>query len=183
VAVTFRRATNADVSAVQQLVDRALRDYGLSLVLDAGDIDLSDLEHHYDARGGRFELLESDGALLGVVGWRPAAATIAAAATAATTTTTTTGVPGDVIELKKLYLAGAARGQGLGRQAVMRVIDAARARGARAIVLETAAVLREANRLYTRLGFVPVCGQAAGPFATLAAQCDRAYRLELDDLA
>lgn len=159
--VTFRRATNADCAAAQQLVDGALRGYGLHLVLEAGDVDLTDLERHYDARGGCFELIEAAGGdVVGVVGWRPAS--------------------DSVMELKKLYLAARARGHGLGRRALMRVIDAARHQGARSIVLETASVLHEANQLYTRLGFVPVHGEAAGPFATLTEQCDRAYRLDLD---
>lgn len=46
-------------------------------------------------------------------------------------------------------------------------------------MLETAAILTEANALYRRLGFVPVEGAAAASFATLADQCDLAYRLEL----
>ena len=58
-------------------------------------------------------------------------------------------------------------------------VDAARRAGARAVVLETAAVLGEANRLYTRFGFVPVRGAAAASFATLSDQCDLAYRLDL----
>ena len=158
--VTFRRATNADCRIAQEVVDRALRDYGLYVVLERGDRDLTDLEAHYDARGGRFELLETaDGEVVGVVGWRAAG--------------------DEVIELKKLYLTAGARGHGLGRRALDRVVDAARERGARAIVLETATVLRDAVRLYTRCGFVPVEGEAAGSFATLTDQCDRAYRLEL----
>ena len=157
--VVFRRATRRDGPIATQLVDRALRDYGLYAVPDAGDIDLTDLEQHYDARGGCFELIEAGGDVVGVVGWRPA---------------------GDgVIELKKLYLASSARGHGLGRRAVERVIAAARAAGARAIVLETATRLTEANALYRRLGFVPVQGAAAGSFATLTDQCDQTYRLEL----
>lgn len=157
--VAFRRATRGDSPAALQLVDRALRDYGLYAVPDAGDVDLTDLEQHYDARGGCFELIEAGGEIVGVVGWRPA---------------------GDgVIELKKLYLASSARGHGLGRRAIERVIAAARAAGARAIVLETATRLTEANALYRRLGFVPVHGAAAGSFATLTDQCDQAYRLEL----
>jgi GNAT superfamily N-acetyltransferase len=162
--VTFRRATNADCAIVQQVVDRALREYGLHVILDAGDVDLTDLERHYDARGGRFELLEaSDGDVVGVVGWRPAGES--------------------VVELKKLYLTARARGRGLGRRALLRVVDAARDRRARCIVLETASVLHEANRLYTRFGFVPADGAAAGPFATLTEQCDRAYRLDLGEPA
>jgi len=160
VHVRFRRATNADCRIAQDVVDRALRDYGLFIVLEHGDRDLVDLEAHYDARGGMFELLETaDGEVVGVVGWRHAS--------------------DEIIELKKLYLTSGARGHGLGRRALDRVIDAARDRGARAIVLETATVLRDAVRLYTRTGFAPVEGDSAGSFATLSDQCDRAYRLEL----
>jgi putative acetyltransferase len=97
--------------------------------------------------------------VVGVVGWRPAS--------------------GDIVELKKLYLRSGARGHGIGRRALDRVVAAARDRGARAVVLETAAVLRDAVRLYTRAGFVPVEGAAAGSFANLTDQCDRAYRLAL----
>src|SRR5213078_4943832 len=155
--VTFRRASNRDREIAFQIVDRALRDYGLHAVLAAADRDLSDLEQHYDARGGGFELIEVNGDAVGVVGWRPA---------------------GDgVFELKKLYLLSGARGHGLGQRAVARVIERARTAGAHAIVLETAARLIEANRLYTRLGFVPVEGAAAASFATLSEQCDLAYRL------
>lgn len=157
--VVFRRADNRDCTLVQQIVDRALRDYGLHVALDADDGDLTDLEHHYDARGGAFEVIELGGAPVGVVSWRAGA--------------------GEVFELKKLYLLAEARGHGIGRRAVERVIARARAAGARAIVLETAARLTDAIALYRRMGFQPVCGAAAGAFAALGAQCDAAYRLEL----
>jgi len=157
--VVFRRADNRDCPVVQQIVDRALRDYGLFVVLEVGDRDLTDLEQHYHARGGGFEVIELGGAPVGVVGWRA-------------------GAPG-VFELKKLYLLAAARGHGIGRRAVERVIAAARAAGAHAIVLETATRLTEAVALYRRMGFQPVCGAAAGAFATLTDQCDAAFRLEL----
>jgi GNAT superfamily N-acetyltransferase len=159
-AATFRRATNRDCALAQRIVGDALGEHGLDLVLEAGDRDLTDLEHHYDQRGGRFEILEAPGgAPLGVLGWR---------------------LTGDgLCELKKLYLVAAARGLGLGRRAVDRVVAEARTLGCRAVVLETAAVLDRANQLYLRAGFVPVRGAAAGPFATLTAQCDLAYRLDL----
>lgn len=162
--VEFRRATNGDRLIAEQLIDGALREYGLHVLPETSDIDLTDLEGHYDGRGGRFELLVSGGGdPLGVLGWRLAADDDGAR----------------VVELKKLYLAPAARGRGLGRRALDRVVAAARSIGARAVVLETAAVLAEANRLYTRFGFVPVQGAQAGSFATLSDQCDIAYRLDL----
>jgi putative acetyltransferase len=159
VDVTFRKATDSDAGTAMAVVDRALRDYGLFAVPEVGDRDLLAIEHSYDARGGRFELIELGGEVVGVLGWRLAG--------------------DDTVELKKLYLLASARGHGIGRRAAARVIDAARAAGARAIVLETAVRLTEANALYRRLGFVPVTGAAAGSFATLTDQCDLAYRLEL----
>lgn len=71
--VIFRRATNHDRDVAQAVVDSALREYGLHVLPESSDVDLTDLEHHYDARGGRFEILESAGGeTLGVLGWRPA---------------------------------------------------------------------------------------------------------------
>jgi putative acetyltransferase len=159
VDIAFRQATDGDAQVALSVVDRALREYGLWAVPEAGDNDVVAIEHHYDARGGRLELIELGGEVVGVVGWRPAG--------------------GDTFELKKLYLLASARGHGIGRRAATRAIDAARAAGARAIVLETAVRLTEANALYRRLGFAPVTGPAAGSFATLTDQCDLAYRLEL----
>ena len=160
--VVFRRATNRDCAAAQRVVDGTLREYGLHAILDGTDVDLTDIEAYYDARGGHFELLEdANGDVLGVLAWK-------------------SGGDG-VIELKKLYLVPAARGRGLGRVALSRVVDGARAEGARTIVLETAAILKEANELYRRFGFVPVCGADAGAFATLSEQCDVAYRLDLEE--
>lgn len=162
--LVFRRAGAQDQSLAQQLVDGALREHGLHLLPDSSDVDLSDIREHYDARGGRLELIESPpGSPVGVLGWRPAA--------------------DGVLELKKLYLSRDARGRGLGRAALERVVGHARATGCRVIVLETAAVLARANRLYTRFGFVPVCGAEAASFATLSAQCDLAYRFDLPPAA
>lgn len=158
--VSFRRATAADLAAVHAIVGDALREYGLRLLLESSDVDLTSIERHYDDRGGRLELIEGRaGEPLGVLGWRPA---------------------GDVAELKKLYLTRAARGRGIGRLAIERAVAFARAGGSRAVVLETSARLGEANRLYVRSGFRPVHGTEAASFATLSDECDLAYRLDLE---
>lgn len=155
----FRRASNQDLALVQHIVDEALREHGLGVLLDSSDVDLTDIERHYDQRGGTFEIIETDGGALGVLGWRP----------------TETGL----CELKKLYLVAAARGRGVGRQALERVVAAARALGCLAVVLETARALERANQLYVRFGFTPVQGADAGSFAALSDQCDLAYRFDL----
>jgi putative acetyltransferase len=159
--IEFRRATNADCALAQEIVHEALGDHGLGILLDTSDKDLRDLEGHYDARGGAFELIfvADRDAPIGVLGWRP-------------------GVNGTV-ELKKVYLRRTARGLGVGRIAVQRVIDRARAMRASAVVLETAHVMTDAIRLYTRLGFRPVTGADAAAFAKLGDDCEQAFRLDL----
>ena len=159
--IQFRRATNADCSVAQSIVREALAEYGLDLLLDTSDKDLRDLEAHYDALGGAFELISVSGREepVGVLSWRP-------------------GV-GDTLELKKVYLLRSARGLGVGRVAVERVIDRARAMGCTAVVLETAHAMTGAIRLYTSLGFRPVTGDDAGAFATLGQDCEQAFRLDL----
>lgn len=159
--VVFRPATNADCPLAARIISEVLAEYGLVAFSQGQDTDLLDLDANYVALGGAFEIIESpDGAPLGMVGWRLAA--------------------DGSCELKKLYLLPAARGRGVGRAALARVVDRARAAGCAAVLLETASVLREAIALYERAGFVPVDGDAAGPFAAvMSAEADLVYRLEL----
>ena len=58
-------------------------------------------------------------------------------------------------EVKRLWIDPAARGQGLGRQLMESVEDAARAMGLVSLQLDTNAALTEAIALYTRTGWTP----------------------------
>lgn len=64
------------------------------------------------------------------------------------------GPPG-VTELKRVYVAPAARGTGTGRRLIEEVIDRARTDGYTRMVLDTIAPLAEAIALYGRIGFAP----------------------------
>ena len=57
-------------------------------------------------------------------------------------------------EVKRLYVRPAARGTGLGQALVETILSHARAIGYRELRLDTADWMRDAVRLYTRLGFV-----------------------------
>ena len=60
-------------------------------------------------------------------------------------------------EMKRLWVGDAARGLGLGRRLTMAALEWAWAAGYAAMYLDTVpAAMPEANRLYERLGFVPV---------------------------
>lgn len=66
------------------------------------------------------------------------------------------GLADRTAQLRFLIVEAAARGLGLGRQLVGRVLEHARSCGDRRVVLETASDLTAARTLYTSLGFVKV---------------------------
>ena len=151
----IRPAADTDAEGIRHLVFEVLAEYGLRAEPDGTDADLKDIEAHYLATGGLFEVVEDGGRIVGTVGLVPA---------------------GDgVFELRKMYLAREARGRGLGKRLLERALAAARERGGRRVELETASCLVEAIGLYRRYGFQPVSGgNLASP------RCDLAFALDLD---
>jgi putative acetyltransferase len=152
--LTIRPATNQDQERITALVFSVLSEFGLQPDPAATDADLNDIEKNYTEAGGLFELLEDgEGTLLGTLGLYP--------------------LDEETCELRKMYFVPQVRGLGLGKLAMDRLIHRARELGFKRIVLETASVLKDAIRLYTRFGFVPIESDH------LAARCDQAYILDL----
>lgn len=151
----IRPATNADAPAARDLVFSVLAEYGLRGEPGGIDRDLEDIEGSYFAQGGLFEVVENDaGRLVGTAGLMP--------------------IGEGVGELRKMYLLRETRGQGLGKQLLERMLEAARQRGYKRVELETAGVLKEAIALYERYGFKPI------PLHSHAsARCDAAFALDL----
>ncbi len=85
------------------------------------------------------------------------------------------GEPG-VCELKKMYFLPEVRGLGMGERMLRRCLDSAREAGFRTCYLETLKTMTQAQKLYQRLGFRPLCAPmgATGHFG-----CDNWYALDL----
>ena len=150
----IRDATNADEAEIREIVYSVLDEYGLSPDPDGTDADLADLEGNYWKSAGVFHVvLSDDGALVGCAGLLRLSSAEA--------------------EVRKMYLLPAARGRGLGRLLLERLVADARRLGYRSLVLETASVLGEAIALYRSAGFSPVSPDH------LSARCDQAWKLVL----
>lgn len=154
---SLRPASNDDRGAVENLVFGVLAEYGLTPDPSGTDSDLHDIQSTYHDAGGAFDVLvTSSDEIIGTVGLFRVSASIC--------------------ELRKMYLAPSARGQGLGRRLLEHALERAVALGFSSVVLETASVLREAVSLYERYGFRPYVSEH------LAARCDAAYILTLSPM-
>jgi putative acetyltransferase len=81
-----------------------------------------------------------------------------------------------VCELRKMYFLPEARGRGVGERLLRQCLSFAREAGYRTCYLETLAGMEQAQKLYRRLGFQPLCAPmgATGHFG-----CDRWFALAL----
>jgi putative acetyltransferase len=86
------------------------------------------------------------------------------------------GADGATCELRKMYFLPVARGRGLGERLLQRCIEAARAFGYARMYLETLTGMNAAQRLYSKLGFEPLCAPLG---ATGHSGCDRWFALDL----
>lgn len=63
------------------------------------------------------------------------------------------GLPNDTCELVKMYLLPQARGMGLGRTLIQKVLDFAKEAGYRKVYIETMPELKKAMKVYEKFGF------------------------------
>ncbi|GAB0490457.1 hypothetical protein MMPV_001694 [Pyropia vietnamensis] len=196
--MTVRSWAPSDTPAVAAVIDAALAEHGLTFEPTGADADVLDPAAAYGAVGGEFWVVldgEADGTVVGSAAWRPAAAESAgttvdaadATATAAVLATTTVAAPTAAdpvaattpitaalaatagrVEVRKMYLAPAARRRGVGAFLLAAAEARAAAAGATVAAVETASALAAAVALYEASGYTPVTDVAT-------ARCDAAY--------
>lgn len=136
--VTIRPIDPTDNRELANIIRTALAEFGANkpgtVYFDPTTDNLYEL---FRQEGSAYLVAVSDsGALLGGCGIFP-----------------TEGLPAGCCELVKMYLSGAARGQGLGRQLIDIALEKARSLGYRQVYLETMPELRQAVSVYEKFGF------------------------------
>lgn len=126
---------------------RLVREYAASLDVDLSfqnfEHELAHFDSEYASPHGAFLLAEVDGRYVACIGLRRFA--------------------DDIGEIKRLYVAPTARGSGLGRTLVERLVSLAREMGYRTLLLDTLPFMKQAQALYVSMGFKPTAAYRFNP--------------------
>jgi putative acetyltransferase len=149
--LTIRPWQPADRQAIATVISTVLAEYGLGWEPAGADRDVLEIEQYYLATGGAFwTICDQHGQVVGSAGYYPIARGHKA------------------VEIRKMYVLPAYRGQGLGKFVLQELEKAIAAAGWQEIWVETASVLVEAVQLYEKSGYQPSEGVET-------MRCDRVY--------
>lgn len=137
--------TAADVATIRVLLREYQVQLGVDLDFQGFEGELAALPGAYAPPHGRLLLATHDGAPVGCVALRDAGAGRA--------------------EMKRLYVRAQARGLGVGKRLVERIVAEARGAGYAEIVLDTLPSMAAAQKLYEQLGFRDIPAYNASPIA------------------
>jgi putative acetyltransferase len=132
------------------LIKDILAEYGLECEPFGADRDVYDVELYYQTKGGEFWVVEWEGKIVGTAAYYPI------------------GRGKNAVEIRKMYILPAARGQGLGKFLLQELESKIADRGFDEIWIETATVLQEAVQMYETKGYQPATGVET-------KRCDRVY--------
>lgn len=118
---------------------------GLDLAFQEVDAELAELPGAYAPPRGALFVVDGGDRLVATIGLRP--------------------FDGEVCEMKRLYVRPEARGRGLAKRLITRVLDEARRLQYREIRLDTLPMMGDAQALYLAIGFHDIAPYYATPIA------------------
>lgn len=158
-AITIRPVTDADGTAISQIISSVMAEYPGCLFINSEHRELRAPARHASERGGAMWLAEHDGRAVGVLlavpSWRP-----------------------EAVELARLSILPEQRERGIGRQFLTHATIFARATGRSVLEVWSDIRFREARGFFVRSGFVPQPGLRALHDASISLE--QLYSLDLD---
>ena len=148
---SYRQGKKEDAGSIIELVHTVLIEYGLIPEPNGVDKDLADVETSYN--NGYFGVIKENEKIVATYGLFH--------------------LDDHAVEIRKMYAAIGARGKGLGKWMVNHLIQIARHNGYKIIELETASALKEAIRLYEKMGF------QEKDFENKTPRCDKSFYMNI----
>ncbi len=164
--VRLQRVESAEDLAVATMLAREFGDWATQRIrAEFGIVIPPESDHRASVldevleSGGRLYVAEVDGEAAGVGGLKLLSTTVG--------------------EIKRMFVRPTARGLGVGRTIVRRLVDDARALGCETVFLESASFMHSAHALYRSVGFVPSESYPGREFEGAAGDVSVFMRLEL----
>jgi ribosomal protein S18 acetylase RimI-like enzyme len=143
--MTVAEASTCDLEAIRSMLLEYAEWVNVDLCFQGFSKELAELPGDYAPPRGALYIARSDDRAIGMVALRAREEGRA--------------------EMKRLYVRPSARGMGLGQLLIETVVEAARDRGYKTIVLDTLPVMRAAQRLYEANGFRDIAPYYDSPIA------------------
>lgn len=144
----IRPALPADIAGVRAMLEDYVAWIGLDLAFQEIDDEISGLPGEYVPPRGALFVAEDGKALVGMIALRPLP-----------------GPPSNVAEMKRLFVRPQARGRGLAKQLVSRLLNEARRLNYDEVRLDTLPMMGDAQALYVSLGFRDIAPYYDTPIA------------------
>ncbi|WP_419868015.1 GNAT family N-acetyltransferase [Chryseobacterium sp. CT-SW4] len=135
--MNIKLISSAENAAMAKILRDSLTEFGLNIPGTAYFDESTDrLYESFQKEKAAYFVAEENGEILGGAGIYP-----------------TEGLPGDTVELVKMYMSASNRGKGIGKKLMLKCIDFAKSCGYKNIYLETMPELKAAVSAYEKLGF------------------------------
>ena len=163
---TIRPATTADLPAVRDMMREYVDWIALDLAFQEIDEELAGLPGEYAPPGGALFVATDGKELVAMIGLRPLHERACPAdLSAGTQSAKVEAQSAKAGEMKRLFVRPAARGQGLAKQLITRILDEARRLGYAEIRLDTLPMMGDAQALYAAMGFADIAAYYDTPIA------------------
>lgn len=157
--IQIRKIKSTDNKIIAQIIRQVLKEFNLNKPGYAWqDPELDDLHSAYNNTNSIYYIVTLDNKIIGGAGIMPI-----------------TGFD-NTCELTKLYLLPTARGHGIGKSLIEKLIEDAKNKGYKACYLETSSCLNQSIKLYNMFGFKEIKNRVGD---SRHCGCDKFYLLAL----
>lgn len=135
IKMKIRSAHNTDQENIVRLVKSGLKEFGFSFSPQTSEADLLNIEREYTQNDGVFLIMENNQKELIATG-------------------ALKKIDDSTYKIRKMYVSNSHRKKGYGKEILNKLLDVAKSKGAKTVILETSESMTAAKNLYKKFGFL-----------------------------